>query len=288
MSRNHSSPLRPLVYTALILCAWWAVPSAIKGLVRATFYECQAPAWTALDKLAKLQSVWTDKTHSRNVLADSGRDLARLNAAYLLRIQQADATQQELCKMEQMLSLPPLPEWRYVVARVVRRDLDTWWQRIVIQRGSKDGVREGDGVVYRGGVAGRVVEVHSTTCVVELVSSASFRVAAHVEGDERPVTYVGMPAPVFRNPGGAASNVPADILASNAKPVKLVTSRLGGAFPDGIDIGTIRKLEREPDGLFQRGDVMLSPDLTGVQEVAVMIPVARQGSLVSNPDKGGN
>ena len=243
--------------------------------MRTTFYECQAPAWTALDKLSQLQSIWTDRVHSRGELADAGRDLARLNAAYLLRIQQADATQLELGRMEALLNLPPLPDWRYVVARVIRRDLDTWWQRIVIQRGSGDGIREGDGVVYRGGVVGRVVEVHSSTCVVELVSSASFRVAAHIEGDERPVTYIGTPAPVFRNPGGSASNVPADIIASGMKPVNLVTSRLGGAFPDGILIGTIKVLEREPDGLFQRGDVALGSDLTGVEEVAVIVPSVR-------------
>jgi len=222
--------------------------------------------------------MWTDRTHSRHELAESGRDLARLNSAYLLRIQQADATHDELLRMERVLNLAPLPEWRYVVARVVRRDLDAWWQRIVIQRGTRDGVREGDGVVFKGGVIGRVVEVHSSTSVVELVSSASFRVAAHVEGDERPVTYVGTPAPVFRNPGGMASNIPADILATNSRQIKLVTSRLGGAFPDGIVIGTIKKLEREPDGLFQRGDVLLDPELTGVEEVAVMIPENRAAS----------
>lgn len=241
-----------------------------------TFYECQAPAWSALSKLGDLQSIWTNRMHSKGAIIETGRDLARLNSAYMLAMQQAKSRDAELARLETILGLPPLSEWRYVVARVVRRDLDSWWQRIIIQRGSGDGLQVGDGVVYRDGVVGRVVEVHALTSVVELVSSGAFRVAAHVEDDLRPVTYIGCPAPAFHDPSGLASNIPADITSSPDKPIRLVTSRLGGAFPDGLTIGFIRNLEREPDGLFQRSDVLLNPSLVGLQEVAVLVPVLRK------------
>lgn len=130
--------------------------------------------------------------------------------------------------------------------------------------------------MYRDGVVGRVVEVHEYTCVVELVSSASFRVAAHVDGDTRPVTFVGTPAPLFSTPGGEATNVPADITADPLKPRRLVTSRLGGAFPDGLTIGQIRNLERESGGLFQRAQVELGTGLVGIEEVAVLVPLLRE------------
>jgi rod shape-determining protein MreC len=259
----------------------------MKGIVRTTFYECQAPAWTALAKLSNLQSLWTDKTHSRTEIVEAGRDIARLNSAYLLRIQQSDAQDKETRRMETLLSMPPQPQWNFLVARVIRRDLDTWWQRIIVQRGAGDGIKVGDGVVNRDGVVGRVVEVHSSTSVVELVSSASFRVAAHVDGDMRPVTYVGSPAPAFRDPGGVASNVPADIVANTAQPVRLVTSRLGGAFPDGLTIGMMRNMEREPDGLFQRAWVILNPNLVSVQEVAILVPQKRANTADPGDDGKG-
>ena len=257
------------------------MPSAFKALVRTTFYECQAPAWSALSYLGDLQTYWTDAATPKRRVAQAGRDLARLNSAYLLRIQQADSTNLELDRLQTLLGLPSLPEWRYVVARVVRRDLDTWWQQIVIQRGELDGIRKGDGVVYRDGVVGRVVEVHSTTCVVELVSSASFRVAAHIDGDLRPVTYVGTPAPVFKSPVGLATNIPADINAVAGQSRRLVTSRLGGAFPDGLTIGFIHKFERESDGLFQRSNVELNSTLVGIEEVSVIVPVLRDKAVAN-------
>lgn len=273
MSRSRFQPFKPLVYAALVVAAWWIVPAAFRGMVRVSFYESQAPAWTMLEKLADLQSLWTDRTHSRSELTEAGRDLARLNAAYMLRLQQADSIDAEVKRLQELTGMPPLQGWRYLVARVVRRDLDTWWQRVVIERGVSDGVRKGQGVVCRDGVVGRVVEVHAKTSVVELVSSSAFRVAAHIEGDERPVTFLGVPAPVFKDPGGLATNIPADVSVNPSKPLRLVTSRLGGDFPDGLTIGFIRAMERDSDGLFQRGAVLLNPSLVSVQEVAVMIPV---------------
>lgn len=276
MPRSRLTAFKPLIFTVLLLCTWWAAPSAFKGLVKSVFYECQAPAWSALSKLGALQSIVTDRMHSKGDIIEAGRDLARLNSAYMIAIQQAKSKEEELSRIETILGLPPQTEWRYVIARVVRRDLDSWWQRIIIQRGSGDGLQVGDGVVYRDGVVGRVVEVHAFTSIVELVSSGAFRVAAHVDGDMRPVTYIGFPAPAFHDPSGIASNIPADITTDPNRPIRLVTSRLGGAFPDGLTIGFIRNLEREPDGLFQRSDVLLNPSLVGLQEVAVLVPVLRK------------
>jgi cell shape-determining protein MreC len=52
--------------------------------------------------------------------------------------------------MESLLDLPPLPAVNYVSARVIRRDLDTWWHHITIQRGADARIQPGDAVVYRG------------------------------------------------------------------------------------------------------------------------------------------
>ena len=272
MSRSRFQAFKPLVYTLLLLAAWWVVPAALTSVMRVSFYECQAPAWVGLSDLADFQTTLVDRTRPRSSLVEAGRDVSRLNSAYMLRLQQSDAVDAETRRIEALANLPPPQHWQYLVARVVRRDLDTWWQRIVIARGASDGVRKGQGVVYRDGVVGRVVEVHSKTSIVELVSSAAFRVAAHVDGDLRPVTFTGVPAPAFKDPGGLATNIPADITADPSRPLRLVTSRLGGDFPDGLTIGSMRTLERESDGLFQRSKVFLSAELVDVQEVAVLIP----------------
>ena len=274
MARSRLSPYKPLLYVLALLFAWWAVPAGLKGLLRTVLYEFQAPAWTALSTLGDLQSYWSLRVRSKDELIEAGRDLARLNAAYQLRLQQAAAEAAELRRLEALLDQPPLADTQYVVARVTRRDLDTWWHHITIQKGRNAQIRPGDAVVYRDGVVGRVKEVHAFTSTVELISSATFRVAAHIDGDLRPVTYIGVPAPAFNEPSGRVSNVPPDVDASQ-QPRRVVTSRLGGVFPDGLTIGHIERFDRAPDGLFQSGRVKLNPNLLSVHEVAVLVPVER-------------
>jgi len=256
-----------------LLAVWWLLPLGVKAFMRLTFWEFQAPSYYATSHLHDLQDYWAARVKSKNELIGANIDLARLNAAYSLRNQAAEATEAELQRLEELLDLPPLPEHRYEVARVVRRDMNAWWQRIIIRKGSVHGIREGQAVVFRDGVVGRVSEVYTYTAAVELITSREFRVAAHFAGDPRPVQFQGGLNASFHAPTGEVSTVPADKKASLTEPLELVSSRLGGVFPDGLHIGWVYQLEPGADGLFQSGLAKLDPELQSVQEVAVLIPL---------------
>lgn len=264
---------RPLVLAAILLFAWWFVPAALRSFVRATFYEFQAPAWSVGSVINDLQEYWGLRNRPKVELIEAGQSLARLNAAYQLRLQQTESLRAELARFEQLLHLPPEPEFRYEVARVIRRDINAWWQHVVVRKGSRHGVTVNAAVVYAGGVAGRVREVHEYTSVVELVTSPGFRMAAHFDRDDRPVTYQGELTLGLGSPAGRVSNVSADVTATPTAPRRLVSSRLGGIFPDGWTVGTVEVLEVSPDGLFQQGRVRLDDRLLSLREVAILIPV---------------
>jgi len=248
----------------------------IKSVGRNTFFEFQAPAWTALSSMKDLQSYWAMRSKSKNDLIEAGRDLARLNASYEISNQKAKATEEELQRLERLLDLPPSPQFKYEVARVTHRDLSAWWHRLVIRKGSRHGIIKGAAVIYADGVVGRVTEVHTYTSVVQLTSDSSFRMAAHVEGDNRPITYRGGHNAPFSTPEGAVSDVPPDIQLTSGEPIRIVTSRLGGVFPDGITIGYLNTLNPGTDGLFQSGRLTLPASLNSVREVAVLIPLAEE------------
>lgn len=265
--------LKALGVAAAIFFAWWVTPAVIISFTRASFFEFQAPALAGASHLRDLQQYWGIRARSKDDLIRAGIDLARLNAAYEVRNQQFEALQREIEGLEALLAMPPQTEFREEVARVVRRDFNTWWQRLTIRKGRLHGIEVGNAVIHRHGVVGRVVETNAYTSVVELVSSPSFRVAAHFEGDPRPVQYQGRLHSALTAPRGAVSNVPADIEAGLRDPRRLVSSRLGGAFPDGITIGTVFRLEESPDGLFQTGTVRLSEQILSVREVTVLVPL---------------
>lgn len=271
MVRRFKQTRTLLLLLGLVLL-WIALPRVFKSHARDAFFEFQAPSWIAVSYLGDLQNYWSLRTRSKNELIEAGRDLARLNAAYEISIQENRSLKLEVERLERILAMPKEPGFRYEVARVIQRDLSGWWQRVTIRKGLHDGLEVGQAVVFAGGVAGRVEEVHTYTAVIELVTSPTFRMAAHFEGDNRPVTFQGGLSSLLTTPYGTVSNAPLDLLPSPENPVNLVSSRLGGVFPDGLIIGLVRQLKTGQDGLFQSGEVALDKRLLELREVAVLIP----------------
>ncbi len=279
MSRDTTIRFTPLAVLFVFLLVWWVLPAGFHRLLRVTFYEFQAPAWVASQQLRDLQEFWSLRTRSRTELVEAGRDLARMNAAYLLAQQENHALRSEVARLESLLRMPSLPQFRYEVARVVKRDSSNWWQQFIIRKGSRHGIVEGAGVVFAGGVVGRVREVHAYTSVVELVSSRSFRLAAELEGDDRPVTYQGHLTPPFAPPVGEIRDVAPDVALTPGTPRRVVTSRLSAVFPEGLTVGWIDGLEIAHDGLFQRGNIRLDARLLALDEVTVLVPLGETEPL---------
>lgn len=227
----------------------------------------------ATSTLRDLQITTNLRTESKARLVEAIRDLSRENVLLRLEREQLDEDREYIRRLENLLDLPSRPDFRYEVARVVRRDLSAWWQRITIRKGEDFDIPEGAAVIFAGGVVGRVVEVHNFTSEVELVSSPFFRMAAKFKGDRRPVTYSGRLHTQFTQPFGTVSDAPSDLTVSPSRPSILVSSELGGVFPSGLTIGEVFRLSPGRDGLFQTGPVMLDERLLTLSEVAVLIPL---------------
>lgn len=272
MLRFPTQAGKPFLVLGIFLLVWLLLPPTLKRFGRNALYEFQAPSAVLASHLEDLGTYWSIRTRSKRDLIETGRELARLNALYRLRADETEALRDYNLRLRRLLDLPAPPGYRFEVARVVRRDLSNWWQSLLIRKGRDAGIVAGAGVVFEGGVVGRVREVHAYTAEVELVSSRTFRMAAHFLGETRPVRYEGGIVPSLRAPKGTVRDVPSDLYASPEEPLTLVSSRLGGVFPDGIRIGEVRFLETDSSGLFQTGVVRLSEELLDLNEVAVLLP----------------
>lgn len=268
---------RPFTTLGVVLLVWLLLPVAVKTFTRTAFFEIQAPITLADSYVDDLQNFWASELKSKQEFIKAGKSLAGLVANISLATQTNKQQEADIRRLENLLNLPPMPAYRLEPARVARRDFTGWWQRMVIRKGKNYGITVGAPVVFSGGVVGRVVEVHAYTSVVDLVTSASFRIAASAEGDNRPVSYQGGDNETFSPPRGAVEFVPLDVSASPSQPQRLVTSGLGGVFPPGLIIGSIAKLEPSTDGMFKIGEVKLDERLNSLTEVTVLVPL--------NPDQ---
>lgn len=267
---------RPFHVLAIAALVWLLLPVVVQRLARASFFEFGAPADMATSYARDLQQYWSLRTRTKNELLEAAKELADLNAKYEAGIQENESLRLEVDRLEEILRLPSYPEYRTEAARVVRRDFNTWWSRLVIRKGRNYGIPVDAPVIFAGGVVGRVVEVNATTAIVDLVSSPTFRITAEVEGDDRPFSFQGGPNPPFAPPRGSVEFVPTDINPLTNATTRIVTTGLGGVFPPGLTVGHIDRLENSTDGLFKHGTVALDRRLHTLVEVAVLVPLKPQ------------
>jgi rod shape-determining protein MreC len=274
LASTRASRFRPLLVLALFLAAWWLAPVALRSFSRASFSLFEAPGWLTYSRLKDLQDYWSLRDHGPNDLIEAGRDATRHANAAGLQVQQDAALRDDNDRLAALLQMPPEPGFRYEFARVIRRDETAWWQEIVIRQGRRAGLEVGQGVVFSGGVVGRIARVDEFTAVVELASSPAFRVDANIGDNPTPVIYQGITSAPFSPPHGEVRNVSQTIAITSGDTLRLVTSSLGGVFPSGLPLGEVSHLVLGDDGLFQTGTVNLDPRLADLHEVAVLVPNA--------------
>ena len=266
---------------AIFLCAiavCGLAPSAVRHFTDGLFEEFRAPIDAIPSQLSDLGKYWSLHSNSKRSLIEAGRDLARINSAYELKMLENRNLQDRILRYEDILNLPPEDSYKFEVARIARRDINAWWQQLVIRKGRVHGIKEGYAVIYSGGVVGRIAKANLYTSVVELVSSRNFRMAAHFDGEDRPVIYQGVGAVSLQDAKGEVRDVPSDVRASVSEPKLLVTSSLTGTFPEGIRIGEVVDLSLGADGLFKSGTVRLGRALSTLREVTVLIPISEVGN----------
>lgn len=254
--------------------AWLTLPVVFKSFAKTSFYEFQAPVSLTSSYVRDLQDFWAARTKSKNELYEAGQGLARLNASYELTALENQTLAEEIGRLENLLQLPSRPDYQYEIARVVERDFNAWWQRIIIRKGHDFNIPVGAPVVFVGGVVGRVSEVHAYTSVVDIISNSHLRLAVVIEGDNRPLSYRGGGSESFAKPVGVAEFIPVDIQISDTQDLPtLITSGMGGVYPAGIKVGEIRRLKQGAGGMFYDGEVVLDQRLASLTEVAVMIQI---------------
>ena len=266
---------------AIFLCAIAVcvlAPSTVRHFTDGLFEEFRAPIDAIPSQLSDLGKYWSLHSNSKRSLIEAGRDLARINSAYELKMLENRNLQDRILRYEDILNLPPEDSYKFEVARIARRDINAWWQQLVIRKGRVHGIKEGYAVIYSGGVVGRIAKANLYTSVVELVSSRNFRMAAHFDGEDRPVIYQGVGAVSLQDAKGEVRDVPSDVRASVSEPKLLVTSSLTGTFPEGIRIGEVVDLSLGADGLFKSGTVRLGRALSTLREVTVLIPISEVGN----------
>lgn len=270
----------PFLYLGLFVICWWVLPASVKIFTQTAFREFQAPIWNLASRLDDLTNYWGHLSDSKKTLISKGKDLSRLEAdikfkhfregELMSEIKRLQSLEKTISELNKTIKLDPNKRFRSVNARVTIRKMNGWWQQMTIRKGLNESISLGDGVLFNEGALGRIIHVDSRSSEIELITNPNFRIVAHFEKDNRPVTYQGNGINVGGQAHGLVMDVPHDIQTSKKNPLKLVTSSLGGNFPKGIPIGVVYELAGDNNGLFKMGKVIINKKITEVLEVAVL------------------
>jgi rod shape-determining protein MreC len=181
-----------------------------------------------------------ESVSSRETLrADKAKLEAELRLANF-RLQRHEALEAESQRLRALRENTAAIANRFVIGNIMDLDIDAFRERVLVDKGARDGVFAGQAVLDAGGVFGQVARVGELTSEVILVSDGTHAIPVQVNRNGLRTIAVGT---------GDMTKLKLPYLSTSADVIAgdlLVTSGLGGGFPAGYPVGTITEVKRDP------------------------------------------
>ncbi|RUL73142.1 rod shape-determining protein MreC [Dyella choica] len=274
LAREESSPLfagtaagtlRLMFYLALAMVlmvldhrnGWlWRLRYATAIVVEPVYRLASLPA----DGFHALSVAFAD----RRLLTEQNQrlreDLLLANA----KLNRMAAVAEQNQRLKELLDTQHSLELHVQMARVIGVDMGASRHRMMINLGARDGIKSGQPVIDAHGVVGQIVEVLPNSALVMLVTDPDHAVPVMIQRTGlRTIAYGSRNSQQLSLP-----NVPmaADVHAGD----KLLTSGLGGRFPQGFPVGEIGSVVPSASGMFLEAHAAPSADLDRADEVLVL------------------
>ncbi len=217
---------------------------------------------------------WTEEQYDR---AFRHEELMAENEALRQRVAELERdaiagqdAQRENERMKDLLGLHEArPELQYRDAAVVRRASSNWTSDLTIDRGTLNGVEVNDCVIDQyGHLIGVVTEASPNSSRVTTILDPDLKLGGRVARTDEDAILEGdftlMQEGLLR----------LSFVSEGAKLVtgdQVTTSGLGGVYPPGLVVGSVRTLYVEEDGVSRYAQVEPEADISGAQYVYVIV-----------------
>ena len=272
MSRFFRNNGGLLVVAAVLLAAVLAVGAYILGYdpltgileVLATPFRAASSAVTnwaegQYDRAFRYEELQAENEALRQRVAELERDaIAGQDAA------------RENERMKDLLGLAEeRPELQYRDAAVVRRSSSNWSSDLTIDRGTLGGVEVNDCVIDQyGHLIGVVTEANPNSSRVTTILDPDLELGGRVARTDEDAILEGDFTLMLEGLLRLA------FVSEDAKLVtgdQVTTSGLGGVYPPGLVVGSVRTLYVEEDGISRYAQVEPAADINGAQYVYVIV-----------------
>jgi rod shape-determining protein MreC len=210
------------------------------GLIRRYLSIIAYPVQVAVASPFEGWDWFRESVTTRDALrADKAKLEADLRMANF-RLQRFEALEAESQRLRALRDNTAEVANRFVIGDIMDLDLDAFRERVLVDKGARDGVFVGQAVLDAGGVFGQVARVGEMTSEVILVSDGTHAIPVQVNRNGLRTIAMGT---------GDMTRLKLPYLSTSADVIAgdlLVTSGLGGGFPAGYPVGTITEVKRDP------------------------------------------
>lgn len=228
----------------------------------------------SLNPLISMQRWLSVRYLSARDLLTTPSDVVQLRQQNALLESQVTQLQTQLIELEERLGEAQVcfalldfgrtnPQYEYIAATVIGREISPFLQYIMIDKGTEDGVRYGMPVVTQQGLVGRVDAVIAGASRVKLISDSTSVVNVRLKSAEIEVQLQGsLTGDIFLD------MIPLDETVELGDVV--LTSGLGGNYPPNIFVGQVLSTQRRDNAIFQTASVQPIVDFTAINAVLVI------------------
>jgi rod shape-determining protein MreC len=154
---------------------------------------------------------------------------------------------EENAKLRQIVGFQQAAPFKMTAAKVIRRSTSTWWNNLIIDKGSLDGIGTDSPVITSVGLVGKTSTLAPHMTKVILLTDEMCRVSAKVEGTLEQGILAGERAALEVRP-----ELHLRFLSRNANinaGAAVYSSGEGGVFPPDLLLGRVKRFEnREISG----------------------------------------
>ena len=178
--------------------------------------------------------------------------------------------QKEVAELKSVLELnATLSEYTYVNATVVNRNIGYWYNNLVIDKGSKNGIKKGDAVITPSGLIGKITSVSNFSSTVKLLTTdeISNKISIKIESNDK--YQYGLL--IGYDKENNIYKIEGITNSSNIAEGDLVTTTgLTDYFPSGILIGKVKRVVKDEYDLNSIVEVTPSVDFQDINTVTIL------------------
>jgi len=196
------------------------------------------------------------------------------------QVQRLKALERDNELLREQVAFSKRQEHELVLCEVLARgDTSGWWQTVRLNRGSDSGIGPDMAVVTARGLIGKTMEVSRRTSEVLLITDPNSRVSCVCPRTGAFGVLRGTGVSLSGNralemlcapPPGRLDYLSKDISIREADGV--MTSGLGGVYPEGLVVGRVRKPKLDASRLYRKAEVVLAADIRRVRYCFVLVP----------------